>query len=90
MKKVIIPIICLSFLFAGNGKSFTVDVENTSLRWKGVKVTGSHWGYVTMKEGTVTIDGNKIIAGDFAVDLTTMTEEEMGDSPLKIKLLNHI
>ena len=90
MKKMIIPIFCLSFLFAGNGKSFTVDVENTSLRWKGVKVTGSHWGYVTMKEGTVTIDGNKIIAGDFAVDLTTMTEEEMGDSPLKIKLLNHL
>ena len=90
MKKVIIPIICLSFLFAGNGKSFMVDVENTSLRWKGVKVTGSHWGYVTMKEGTVTMEGKNILAGNFSVELSSMTEESMGDSPWKPKLLNHL
>ena len=90
MKKVIISFFCLAPLIAGDAKTYTVDVNQTSLRWKGMKVTGSHWGYVTMAEGLVIINGKNIIAGEFSVDLNSMTEEEMGDSPWKIKLLNHL
>ncbi|MBT6866065.1 MAG: YceI family protein [Candidatus Marinimicrobia bacterium] len=90
MKKFIFGIFCFSFLIAGNGKMFTVDVENTSLRWEGVKVTGSHWGYVTMQDGSVNIEGRTILSGDFTVTLNSMTEDGMGESPWKAKLLNHL
>jgi len=90
MKKVIISILCISGIFAGEPKTFTVDVENTSLRWHAEKVTGSHWGYVTMNEGTVTVDGKKIVSGEFSVDLTSMSNKDMSDSPWADKLMNHL
>ena len=90
MKKSLILIFCFSLIFGGKGTTFSLDVDKSSLRWTGVKVTGSHWGYIMMKEGQVTVDGKNIISGNFTVDLDSMTEEDMGDGPWKGKLLNHL
>jgi hypothetical protein len=59
MKKLIIPVLFLCFVYAQNEKTFTLNVENTVLRWTAEKVTGTHWGYVKVEGGSVVVKGKK-------------------------------
>ena len=43
----------MSILIGGDTKTLTVDLEKSNLRWVAEKVTGSHWGYVNVKKGSV-------------------------------------
>ncbi len=90
MKKIIFLFFCYASLLAGETKTYTVDVENSSLRWNSIKVTGSHWGFVSMQEGTISLESKNIISGEFSVDMNSITNEDMGDSPWAEKLINHL
>ena len=90
MKHLMALTICLSMLYSGEGKIYSVDLERSTLKWTGTKVTGSHWGYVTMKEGSVTLEEKKVLSGEFTVDMKIITNEDMDDSQWKAKLLNHL
>ena len=69
MKYLMTLTICLSVLYSGEGKIYSVDLERSTLKWTGTKVTGSHWGYMTMKEGSVTLEEKKVLSGEFTVDM---------------------
>ncbi|SVA82375.1 uncharacterized protein METZ01_LOCUS135229, partial [marine metagenome] len=45
MKHLMALTICLSVLYSGEGKIYSVDLGRSMLKWTGTKVTGSHWGY---------------------------------------------
>ena len=38
-----------------------VDVKQSSFKWTGKKVTGSHWGYVKFAEGTLNVAGKQFL-----------------------------
>ena len=82
--------IFLTILFSKNIQSYTIDTENSQLRWEASKVTGSHWGYIKMKKGEIILNGEKVVSGEFFVDLNTITVEDMGVSPWAEKLVNHL
>ena len=90
MKYLMALTICLSVLYSGEGKIYSVDLERSTLKWTGTKVTGSHWGYVTMKEGSVMLEEKKVLSGDFTVDMKIITNEDLDNSQWKAKLLNHL
>jgi len=90
MKRIIIINILLTILFSKNIQSYTIDTENSQLRWEASKVTGSHWGYIKMKKGEIILNGEKVVSGEFFVDLNTITVEDMGVSPWAEKLVNHL
>ena len=90
MKKLFIPVFFLCFVYAENEKTFTLNVENTVLRWTAEKVTGTHWGYVKVEGGSVVVKGKKILTGECIVDMSTITVMDMKDSPYGKKLENHL
>ena len=90
MKKLFIPVLFLSFVYAQNEKTFTLNPDNTVLRWTAEKVTGTHWGYVKVEGGSVVVKGKKILTGECIVDMSTITVMDMKDSPYGIKLENHL
>lgn len=67
------------------GQSFTVnpvnapaiakvDTQNSSVQWKGYKVTGEHFGVVNIKTGELTFDANgALTGGSFTIDMNTIT-----------------
>lgn len=66
-----------------------VNVSESTVTWKGYKVTGSHEGTINLKSGFLEMDGNKLVGGEFVVDMTTISNNDLeGDS--KGKLEGHL
>jgi polyisoprenoid-binding protein YceI len=57
-----------------SGMFYNVDTANSSIQWKGYKVTGEHYGVVNLKSGALTVDDNgNFNGGSFIVDMNTIT-----------------
>ena len=90
MKKLFILFLFLSFIYSQDEKIFTLNPDNTILRWTAEKVTGAHWGYVKVESGSVMVKGKKILTGKCIVDMSTIMVMDMKDSPYREKLENHL
>ncbi|OGS69476.1 MAG: hypothetical protein A3F91_08130 [Flavobacteria bacterium RIFCSPLOWO2_12_FULL_35_11] len=60
--------------FAQN--NFKVNVENSTLNWKGYKPTGSHTGIITLASGNIAIKNNKLTGGSFVVKMSTIKDAD--------------
>ncbi|MDP4764111.1 MAG: YceI family protein [Salibacteraceae bacterium] len=63
----------------GASASWIVDAESSNVRWEGntagAQVYG-HFGHVKIKEGSVTTEGEKIVGGNFTIDMTTIEPKD--------------
>ena len=65
---------------------YTVDTEASTIKWKGYKVTGSHFGNVNIKDGSLKFDDNKLVGGSFTIDMTSITVKDLkGDYAKKLE-----
>jgi len=58
---------------------FTADTVQSKLLWLGEKVTGEHTGTINLKSGWLTWKDNKIVSGEFEIDMTTLKESERNE-----------
>ncbi len=66
-----------------------VKTSESTVTWKGYKVTGSHYGTINLKEGALMFDGDKLTGGEFTVDMTSLVSTDLeGES--KGKLEGHL
>jgi hypothetical protein len=72
MRAKLLTIIAL-FAFAINSYAAGLNVEKSSLKWTGEKVSGEHWGNIKFKSGKVEVKGGKLTGGNFVVDMTTIS-----------------
>jgi polyisoprenoid-binding protein YceI len=70
--------------------SLKVDAAKSDLTWNGKKVTGEHSGKVFLKEGTLTLDGKKLVGGSFVADLNSITCVDLTDKSYNEKLIGHL
>ena len=71
------------------GADFTVDTTS-SLVWTGSKPTGSHVGNFAIKEGTLTVTGDVVSAGQFVIDINSLTNQDLDEKDGKSKLVGHL
>lgn len=90
MKNYLIVSILVSSLVGGEIRTLAADPEISNLRWIAEKVTGSHWGYVSLKEGSIEIKNDRLVSGDFIVDMKTIKVMDIKDSPWGKKLEAHL
>lgn len=68
-----------------------IDPSATTVKWLGKKITGQHYGNVSVKDGSLTFQGDVITAGEVNVDMNTIT---VTDIPAKEegngKLVGHL
>ncbi len=72
---------------------YKIDTKASSVAWKGFKKMGSsHNGGVAVKEGEVTLDKKgQLTAGTVVIDMATITNEDLKDSPeYQKKLVGHL
>lgn len=72
---------------------YKIDPAASSVAWKGTKKVGSsHNGFISVKEGEVTTDAkNQMTAGKVVIDMATITNEDLKDSPdYQKKLVGHL
>jgi polyisoprenoid-binding protein YceI len=66
-----------------------VKVDESTVTWKGYKVTGSHEGTIALESGFLTMDNGELVGGEFVVDMSTLSNTDLeGDS--KGKLEGHL
>ncbi len=92
MKKVLALLALASFAFTKPQATVTykVDTQKSTIVWKGKKVTGEHYGNVTLTSGTLTADNGKLKGGSFESDLRTLTVTDLKDQEYNQKLVNHL
>lgn len=71
------------------GETLLVDVAESTVQWKGTKVTGAHEGTVTIKEGRLVVDGGKVTGGTFVLDMNSISSTDL-EGEWKEKLDGHL
>jgi len=66
-----------------------VKTSESTVTWKGYKVTGSHHGNIAIKEGSLVFEGDKLTGGEFVVDMPTLVSNDL-QGEYKGKLEGHL
>lgn len=90
MKTVKIFITAVAVAFSTIISAQTVDLKNSKLKWTGEKVTGTHWGYIGLKSGSLKVDGNTLKSGMFVIDMPSITCVDIEDAEYNKKLVGHL
>jgi polyisoprenoid-binding protein YceI len=76
MKKVFLFIVLavLVSVIANSQVKMVADTSKTLLTWLGEKVTGQHTGTIKLQSGWLVMKDNKIVSGEFALDMNSIKE----------------
>lgn len=99
MKKIASAVLAMTVsiaAIAGNGKddkkvsqTYVLDVNESSIQWKGEKVTGQHEGTLKFKEGNLVMDAGKIAVAKFVTDMSSIKCSDL-DGEYADKLIGHL
>lgn len=96
MKKSALSLVLAVFTGVTTMASTPVDNEvkqvkttESTVTWKGYKVTGSHHGTIALKAGSLIFDGDKLTGGEFVVDMPTLVSNDL-QGEYKGKLEGHL
>ena len=77
-----------------DGQVYAIDTLNSKAEWKGFKVVKSdntsHIGSLKFESGEVTVKDKKLESGQFVIDMTSITNEDLKDAEANGKLLGHL
>lgn len=71
------------------GTVLAVDAAASTVEWTGKKVTGQHNGTVDITSGSLVVDGDQLVGGQFVIDLNTINDVDM-EGEYKQKLEDHL
>lgn len=66
-----------------------VNVGKSEVVWNGKKVTGEHFGTVTIKSGSLEFDGGALAGGSFVIDMSSIAVTDL-EGEWKGKLEGHL
>lgn len=74
----------LAIIFIGSNtvaaqQKLTADTGKTKLQWLGEKVTGEHTGTINLKDGWLNWKDNRIVSGEFTIDMTTIRDADASE-----------
>jgi polyisoprenoid-binding protein YceI len=81
MKRTLLLFV-LSALLVSNvvaQSKLNADTEKTKLLWLGEKVTGEHNGTINLKSGWLNWQDNKIVSGEFVIDMTSIKDADASE-----------
>ncbi len=80
----------LSFSFIKDAKeSKKVNTAESSIFWIGKKITGQHSGNISIKEGVLEFDNDKLSGGNIVVDMTSLVVTDL-EGKAKANLEGHL
>lgn len=70
--------------------AYNVVPESSEIKWNAKKVTGEHYGKVTLKSGKMMVEKNKITGGTFVIDMSSLTVDDIKDEKMNGRLKDHL
>lgn len=92
MKKLKYILIFIAVLGCGTlmAQKHQISSDQTSIKWTASKVGGTHHGTISLKEGHLNWDNDKIASGKFVIDMTSVTNTDLENEGYNKKLVDHI
>lgn len=91
MKRILISFILIAMTgLTMTAQNLIADAGNSTLKWHGEKVTGEHDGLINLKKGHMEIKDDRITAGKFIIDMTSITNTDLTDPAWNKKLVDHL
>jgi len=91
--KTIYFVIASMILLSGNlmfAQKLEVNTKASSVEWMGKKIGRQHVGNILLKSGYLELNNDKIVAGNFVVDMTSITNTDMENEEYSQKLVGHL
>lgn len=66
-----------------------IDVTKSNVEWIGKKITGQHSGTIKLKEGSIELENEKVIGGQFVIDMTSIAVTDIQGGAAE-KLAGHL
>lgn len=67
-----------------------INTEKSTVEWLGKKIGGQHDGNILIKEGYFLLKDNRIAAGNFVMDMTSITNKDIEGKEYNDKLVGHL
>lgn len=74
----------------GEKAAFEIDTKASKVNWTAKKVTGEHTGYLSVGNGTVTVENNNVVGAQVNMDLNTIVCTDLTDAEWNRKLIGHL
>ncbi|WP_108821716.1 YceI family protein [Dysgonomonas sp. Marseille-P4361] len=75
---------------SGEGQELVVDTQASSIYWKGSKVGGEHDGTISLKSGSLAVNGEEVVSGSFVVDMNSIVNNDLTQKEMNEMLVNHL
>lgn len=75
---------------ASNLEALNISKTESTVGWKAAKVTGEHWGKVSISSANLDYQNGRITSGSFEIDMTSITVEDIQDANSNARLTNHL
>lgn len=89
-EKIISLALLISISVLGYSQDFKVDASKSTLKWNAKKVNGEHYGSILLKEGSFVVKDDRIVNGNFVVDMETISCEDIKSEEWNKKLVDHL
>lgn len=89
----LIKFMCLSLLFCHQALAadvYSVDVAKSSVAWKGSKIGEDHSGVISISSGTLNFKEDKLMSGEFIIDMNSIKNTDITDPKGSVKLEGHL
>ncbi|MEJ8804297.1 YceI family protein [Pontibacter sp. H249] len=70
--------------------TLNVNTESSTMKWNAKKVGGEHYGNIKLSGGTLQVNGNKLVGGDFAIDMASIVVEDITRAESNKRLTDHL
>jgi len=72
--------------------TYQVDPDASELKWTGYHLAKSyeHWGNIKIKSGSLSMEGDKIIAGEIVIDMNSISNGDLEKEKENAKLVRHL
>lgn len=78
--------IALAFAPIKDKSTLTISPNSSKIEWRAEKITGSHEGLISLKNGEIQVEDNQVVGGKFIVDMTTIKVTDIeGNSAEKLR-----
>ena len=71
-------------------KQFEVIGAKSSINWTGRKVTGAHYGTISIQSGTLNLSGGKLSSGNIIIDTTSIKILDVTDPDTNNQFAGHL
>lgn len=90
MKKLTLLVVAFAVTVGAFAQSSKFDASKAEIKWTGKKVSGEHWGYVSLKSGALEVKNDKVVSGKFVMDMTTINVKDLEPGEWNDKLTGHL